>query len=339
MLAFFVALVAVLGASFVLAALWAVQRVPKWDWESSTVLITGGSVGIGLATAKSIARKKVPFLVLAARRESTLQEAVLEVKSVIDECHSCTRVSFVVMDVTDEDSVAAGIARAKAQCDGRPVNLLICNAGFAHPARFVDSTMAHARQMMEVNYFGCLSVLWKVLPDMLEMKWGRVVLTSSMAARAPIAGYSLYSATKAGLRAFAHSLDMENSCLGVRVQVVSPPDVETPGYAHESEVKSPECAAISSFGGAKPFTAEAMAQSIVDGISDYSFDITLGSDGAMLNYGSAGMEPATSVTALLVQSTAGGALRLGLAIFSKIHYGIVRRVRLSRVSSGPQPRQ
>ncbi|KAG5466625.1 hypothetical protein LSCM1_00790 [Leishmania martiniquensis] len=335
MWALFVALTSALGAALVTTAMWTVQRAPRWEWGSSTVLITGGSAGIGLATAKCLARRHVPFLVLAARRESVLREAVQEVKRVIEECGSRTRVSCVAMDVADEVSVATGLSRAKAQCDGRPINLLICNAGFAHPARFMESTMAHARQMMEVNYFGSLAVLWRVLPEMLEMKQGRVVLMSSMAARAPIAGYTLYSATKAGLRAFAHSLDMENSCLGVRVQVVSPPDVETPGYAHESEVKSPECAAISSFGGAKPFTAEAMAQSIVQGIEDYSFDITLGSDGTLLSYGCAGMEPATSVSALLVQSALGGVLRLGLAVFSKIHYGIVKKVRLSEVSPAP----
>ncbi|KAK7198219.1 3-keto-dihydrosphingosine reductase [Novymonas esmeraldas] len=339
MWAYLIAGAVVLGASVVLVAVWAVQRVPRWEWESSTVLITGGSVGIGLSTAEALARKQVPFLVLAARREAVLQEAVRQVEKVVAECRSRTRVSYVVMDVADEASIAAGLARAKAQCDGRAVNLLVCNAGFAHPARFVDSTMAHARQMMEVNYFGCLAVLWKVLPEMLAMRRGRVVLTSSMVARAPIAGYTLYSATKAGLRAFAHSLDMENGCLGVRVQVVSPPDVETPGYAHENEVKSPECAAISSFGGATPFTAEAMAHAIVAGIEDYTFDITLGSDGVMLSYGSAGMEPATGVAALVVQSLLGGVLRLGLAVFSKIHYGIVKRVRHAEALSELQRRQ
>ncbi|KAG5490914.1 hypothetical protein JIQ42_00799 [Leishmania sp. Namibia] len=339
MWAFFLAVASVLSTSLVITVWFAVQRVPRWEWETSTVLITGGSAGIGLATAKSLARKQVPFLVLAARRESVLREAVQQVKDVAEECHSRTRVSYVTMDVADEVSVATGLSRARAQCDGRPVNLVICNAGFAHPSRFLDSTMAQARQMMEVNFFGSLAVLWKVLPEMLELKRGRVVLMSSMVARAPIAGYTLYSATKAGLRAFAHSLDMENSFLGVRVQVVSPPDVETPGYAHENEVKSAECAAISSFGGAKPFTAEAMAQSIVEGIENYSFDITLGLDGAMLNYGSASMEPATSVAALLAQSVLGGVLRLGLAVFCKIHYGIVKKVRLSEVPSAPPLRR
>jgi 3-dehydrosphinganine reductase len=323
----------IVGATFALVAAWAVQRVPRWEWSSSTVLLTGGSAGIGLATAEALARKQVPFLVLAARREALLQQAVRQVEKVAAECGSRTRVSYVVMDVSDEPSVSAGLAKATAQCDGRSINLLICNAGFAYPARFVDSTMQHAREMMEVNYFGCLAVLWKVLPDMLTAKRGRVVLTSSMAARAPIAGYSLYSATKAGLRAFAHSLDMENSCLGVRVQVVSPPDVETPGFEHENEVKSPECAAISAFGGAKPFSPEAMAEAIMHGIEDYTFDITLGSDGVLLSYGSAGMEPATSVSALLVQSVVGGLLRLGLAVFSKLHYGIVKHIRATDASA------
>ncbi|KPI84288.1 putative short chain dehydrogenase [Leptomonas seymouri] len=326
----------ILGAALVMGAMWAVQRVPRWEWASSTVLLTGGSVGIGLATAEALARKQVPYLVIAARREAVLKEAVGQVERVIEQCGSRTRVSYIVMDVSDEASVKAGVAQAVTQCEGRPINLLICNAGFAYPARFVDSTMQHARHMMEVNYFGCLSVLWRVLPDMLSTKRGRVVLTSSMAARAPIAGYALYSATKAGLRAFAHSLDMENSCLGVRVQVVSPPDVETPGLVHENEVKSPECVAISTFGGATPFTSRAMAEAIVRGIEDYTFDITLGSDGLLLSYGSAGMEPATSVGALFVQSIIGGALRLGLAIFSKLHYGIVKRVRVDNASPGAQ---
>lgn len=333
MLAYLLAGVAVLGATVLLTVAWAVQRVPRWEWSSTAVLLTGGSVGIGLATAKALAEKQVPYLVLAARREGVLRDAVREVQQAAAACGSRTKVFYVVMDVSDEAAVAAGVAAATAQCDGHPINLLICNAGFAHPARFADSTMQDARQMMEVNYFGCIAVLWKVLPGMLAARRGRVVLTSSMVARAPIAGYALYGATKAGLRAFAHSVDMENSCLGVRAQVVSPPDVETPGFEHENEVKSPECAAISAFGGAKPFTSEAMAACIVRGIEHYTFDITLGSDGVLLSYGSAGMEPATSVVALLTQSLVGGWLRLGLAVFSKLHYGIVKRVRVTEAAT------
>ncbi|EPY40269.1 3-dehydrosphinganine reductase [Angomonas deanei] len=194
----------------------------------------------------------------------------------------------------------------------------------------MDSSLADAKRMMNVNYFGCLNLMWALMPGMIEQKRGRVVLTSSLVARAPIAGYTLYSATKAGLRAFAHSTDMENSCLGVRVQVVSPPDVETPGFEEENKVKSPECAAISAFGGSKPFSAEAMGKAVVQGIEHYKFDITLGSDGWFVSHGSAGLEPATSVVDLLTECLLSGPLRLGLAAMSAIHYNIVKRVRCKK---------
>lgn len=320
---------AIVSCSIIAIAAWATQKTPRWSWASSTVLITGGSTGIGLELAKCLAEQHVAFIVLAARRESVLQEAVTAVEKVVERCHGRTRVSYVVMDVASTASVQAAVKLAKEQCDGRAINLLICNAGFAHPTRFLDTDMAVAAQLMEVNYFGALRLLWELMPSMVAEHRGRVVLTSSMAARAPIAGYSVYAASKAGLRALAHSVDMEYSCLGVRCQVVSPPDVETPGYAEENTVKSPECRAISSFGGAAPFTSAAMAAAVVRGIERYSFDITLGSDGLLLNYGSAAMEPATDVVALLTQFVVGGWLRLGLAVFSKFHYDIVRRVRMA----------
>ncbi|CCW64766.1 unnamed protein product [Phytomonas sp. EM1] len=232
------------------------------------------------------------------------------------------------MDVSSEASVREGVLAAERLCGNETIDLLICNAGFALPMRFADCTIDDAKAMMEVNYYGCLRLLWALLPSMLEAKRGRVVLTSSMAARAPIAGYSLYAATKAALRAFAHSVDMENSCLGVRVQVVSPPDVATPGYEQEEKIKSPECRAISSFGGSSPFSASDMGEAIVSGIEHYRFDITLGGDGMLLSLGSAGMEPVTSKCTLLAQVFFSGLLCLGLAVFSKIHYRIVKRIRL-----------
>ncbi|EPY28653.1 3-dehydrosphinganine reductase [Strigomonas culicis] len=194
----------------------------------------------------------------------------------------------------------------------------------------MDSTPQNAQDMMRINYFGCLNLAWAFMPAMLAQGRGRVVLMSSMAARAPIAGYTLYAATKAALRAFAHSVDMENSCLGVRVQVVSPPDVETPGFEHENTIKSPECAAISAFGGAKPFQAPDMGAAVVAGIARYRFDITLGSDGWLLSHGAAAMEPPTSTVELLEETLVGGVIRLGLAVFAKFHYNIVRSIRCDR---------
>lgn len=317
-----------IGVAVVAAAFYAVQRVPRWSFKNTTCLVTGGSAGIGLEIAMALARHHTKHIVLAARREAVLIAAVQKVKAEALRVGSPSTISCVVMDVSQEASVASAIAAAKEQCGGSPVDLLVCSAGFAHPTRFIDSEMSQARGMMDVNYFGCLSVLWGVLPSMLSAHRGRIVLVSSMVARAPIAGYTLYAATKAALRAFAHSLDMENECFGVRVQVVSPPDVVTPGFALEEAVKSPECRAISVLGGATPFTAAEMGAAVVRGIADYRFEITLGTDGWLLSAGGAVMEPATNVPLLLMQTVSGGILRLVMSVYSKIHYSIVAGIRL-----------
>lgn len=309
------------------ASLFATQRVPTWDFPSSTALVTGGSSGIGLEIAKLLVKKNTKYVVIAARREEVLMTALVQLQEVKNGCQSTSEVYYVVMDVCSEPSVKTAVAEAQRLCGGSTISLLLCSAGFAKPRRFLESSMSDAEEMMQTNYFGCLRLMWEVMPSMVEQGRGRIVLTSSLAALAPIAGYTLYAATKAGLRAFAHSVDMENSCLGVRVQVISPPDVATPGFETENKVKSPECMAISSFGGAKPFSAEAMAKKVVQGIQNYCFDITLGLDAIVLQQASAGMEPPTSTCGLLRETFCSGPSRLILAVYAKLHYRIVQRVR------------
>lgn len=323
------AAVAICGGVFG-ASLFATQRTPKWDFPSTTALITGGSSGIGLEIAKLFVAKNAKHVVIAARREVVLKKAMESLEEVKRNCKSTSELYYVVMDVCSESSVKTAVAEAQRLCGGTTISLLLCSAGFAKPRRFLESSMSDAEEMMQTNYFGCLRLMWTVMPAMIAQGRGRIVLTSSLAALAPIAGYTLYAGTKAGLRAFAHSVDMENSCLGVRVQVISPPDVETPGFAKENEVKSPECHAISSFGGAKPFSPEAMARKVLQGIEDYRFDITLGLDGIVLQQTCAGIEPATGTLQLLQEILLSGPSRLILAIYAKIHYDIVRRVRLGK---------
>eukprot|EP00796_Vickermania_ingenoplastis_P005619 gene5619-4038_t len=321
------------AAGVTAAAMFARQRVPRWDMETTSVLVTGGSTGIGMETAKALVRRRVQHVVIAARREAVLKTTVAALEEEKKAAGSSTAVHYVVMDVCSDKSVAEAVAAARQACGGS-ISLVICCAGFATPRRFLDSAMRDAEGMMQTNYFGCLRVMWAVLPDMVARRRGRIVLTSSLAALAPIAGYSLYAGTKAGLRATAHCVDMEHSCLGVRVQVISPPDVETPGFDTENEVKSPECRAISELGGASPFTAESMAAAIIKGIEHYRFDITLGLDGAALQHARACMEPPTSVGGLLLETTCGGILRLVLAVYSKLHYNIVHRIRTAELAPG-----
>lgn len=307
--------------------LFAVHRVPKWTLKGSKVLITGGSTGIGLEIAKELVRRGAK-VVISARREDVLRSAVAEINKVdTDKVGKLLPAAgYVVMDVSNEKLVADGVVLAKVFLGG-PVDLVICSAGFAHPSRFLDCPASVARSMMDINYFGCTNVVRAVLPEMVQSGSGRVVLISSMAASAAIAGFTNYSPTKAALKAFAQALDMEYACLGVRSQLINPPDVATPGYEKEMEVKSPECKQICALGGAAPFTAEQMGKASVDGIESYSFQVNLGFDGVMLGWGSAGMQPPTSILGLTAEFMLGGILRLVGTVYTKVHYGIVSSVR------------
>lgn len=319
-----VALAAVLGA-----CIWATHRVPRLTFAGKRVLITGGSTGIGLSVAKEIARRG-GHVAVAARREAVLREAVKEIKAVAAEG---VQVTYTVVDVSDIGETEKAVANLSKRMGGA-IDVLICSAGFAHPSRFLDCPPDVARSMMDINYFGCVNAARAVLPQMLEQGFGRVVVVSSMASVAAVAGFTAYSPTKAAIRAFAQAMDMEHAPLGVRFQVVNPPDVATPGYEKENLVKSEECKRICAMGGAAPFTPDAMAASIVAGIERFSFQVNLGFDGWLLGTGSAGMEAPTSVLQLAVEVLFGGIVRLIGVIFTRLHYNIVASVRKEESKRG-----
>lgn len=280
--------------------------------------------------------------------------------------------AFVTMDVSDENAVEAGLAAAQKLFDGtatqdevikgaesgsvrrrrnsvstktpltpanaaaasssQPIDLLVCNAGYSYPARFLDIPSAEARRQMDINFFGCINVIRGALPSMLSFHEqnprsppSRIVCISSLAAIVPAAGFTIYAPTKAALVAFCHSLDMESSSKGVRAQVVYPPDVATPGLDKENEVKSEECKKICE--GSPPFTAAQMGNAIADSLeAGGGFTITLGFDGWLLARLGSMMQPNTFLFGALELLGVATVARAVGCVFSKVHYGIVKGV-------------
>jgi len=306
-------------------AMFTTHRVPSLNVKGKTVLVTGGSTGIGLEIARELA-KRGAFVVISARRKDVLDAAA---KNINDDVPG-NRASCVTMDVTKESSIAAAVKEAclfsaKAGGSGH-IDVLVCNAGHSYPARFQDIPKDVCTGMMEVNFFGCVNVVREVLPDMQSRRSGRIMLVGSMAGSAPVAGFTVYSASKAAVRAFAAALDMENAARGIRVQVLNPPDVATPGYEEEMKHKSEECKQISALGGNVPFKAVDVAKTACDGIKDFTFQVNHGQDGFLLGIGSAAMDPPTSTAKLLLEVTVGGLIRLVACVYTKLHYGIVFNV-------------
>jgi 3-dehydrosphinganine reductase len=235
-------------------------------FRDKCVLITGGSSGIGLAAAR-ILRPSGAHLVLVARDQGKLDVAQQD----LTKMERKGDVQVASVDISDEQAVKALAADVPG---GRPVDVLICNAGVVMPGHFLELPQEQFDQMLGINYLGAVYLCRAFLPSMIERGGGDVHLVSSLAGLMGVFGYTAYSASKFALRGFAEVLRCEMKPRGVRVTASYPPDTDTPQLAFEDQYKPDETRAIS--GNAKKLSAEAVAGSILQGIAVNKFHIVPG---------------------------------------------------------------
>jgi NADP-dependent 3-hydroxy acid dehydrogenase YdfG len=183
-------------------------------------LITGASSGIGAATARHAARAG-HRLVLAARSADRLQ-------SLVDELGD-ERAIAVPCDVTDWADQEALVQRA-LDAFGR-LDVAFANAGIGSPRGFVEGSPEEARQTILTNVYGVYLTIRAAMPE-LRAQRGHLLLMSSVAGRRALAG-SLYSATKFAVTAMGEAARLELNGSGVRVTLIEPGMVETPGFSHQ----------------------------------------------------------------------------------------------------------
>jgi len=240
------------------------------------VIITGGSSGIGKATAKLLAQQGANIS-LIARDRAKLAMAQQEIKEAA--INSQQQILIFVADVSQQSEIAAAIQNAIATL-GTP-QLLITSAGIAHPGYFSEIPLKVFEQTMAINYFGSLYAVRAALPAMELEKQGNIVLISSGAGIVGIYGYTAYCPSKFALRGLAESLRGELKPKGVGVTIVYPPDTDTPQLAAENKIKPPETQKITAT--AKAWTAEAVAEAIVRGVAQGRFTIAPGIELTVLN--------------------------------------------------------
>lgn len=227
---------------------------------SSHAIITGGSSGIGLATARLLAERGA-VVSLLARGADRLESAAESLRA------RGATVYTRVADVADQAGLSAALDELAAEAG--PCDTLVTSAGLARPGRFLELADDVFRQMIEVDYFGTLYALRSVVPGMVERGRGSVVAVSSAAGLLGIYGYSAYGPAKFAVRGLMESLRAELVPHGVHVGVVYPPDVDTPQLAEENQWKPAETRAIS--GTIKPLAPDVVARAIVAGIDRRRF--------------------------------------------------------------------
>ncbi|SOU00292.1 SDR family NAD(P)-dependent oxidoreductase [Xanthomonas arboricola] len=182
-------------------------------FEDKVVVITGGSDGIGLATAKLFAMEGA-HVYITGRRQDALAEAVKEIG------HEAVGVQG---DVTNSGDVAR--LYEQIQRDHHKVDVVFANAGIYEvvPLDAIDAT--HFDTTFDVNVKGMVFTVQKALP--LMTAGSAIVLNGSIAGSKGLPGQSLYNASKAAVRSFARSWTTDLKERGIRVNVISPGGTQT----------------------------------------------------------------------------------------------------------------
>ena len=185
--------------------------------EGKTALVTGGSSGIGLATAKRFVGEGA-YVFITGRREEELSAAVKEVGS------NVTGIRGDVSNLADLDRLFDQVKREKGRLD-----VLFANAGVAKYAPLGKITEAVYDTIFDVNVKGVLFTVQKALP--LLPDGASIILNASIVGSKGLAANSVYSATKAAVRSFARTWTTDLKERRIRVNAVSPGSTDTPGLS------------------------------------------------------------------------------------------------------------
>ncbi|HYZ66604.1 MAG TPA: SDR family oxidoreductase [Mycobacterium sp.] len=183
--------------------------------SGKTAVITGGTTGIGFATAKRFVEEGA-HVFITGRRHAELEAAVKELGD------DATGVQGDVSKNEDLDRLYTAVADS-----GRRIDVVFANAATVDVARIGEITEEHLDSQLGVDFKGVVFTVQKALP--LLNDGGSVILNSSNTAAKGTDGIGVYAAIKAALRSFARTWASELRDRGIRVNVVSPGATDTPG--------------------------------------------------------------------------------------------------------------
>jgi len=191
------------------------------DLAGQVAMVTGGGSGIGEATARTLARAGAAVAVADLSADSARRVAA-------DIEGNGGRACPVTLDISDRDSVGAGLTAARAELG--PVSILVNNAATWAVKPFAEHTAEEIDKVVGVTLTGTMAVTQAALPDIVASS-GSIVIISSDGARIGERYLSVYAAAKSGLLGLAKSLAREVGRDGVRVNAVAPGTTNTPGGA------------------------------------------------------------------------------------------------------------
>jgi 3-dehydrosphinganine reductase len=199
-------------------------------YRGKSVLITGGSSGIGFAIANALVEMDA-MVILLARDYEKLKAAKAEILAKYPKA----KVKLVSADVTDAQTLI--VLHEKYVRNHDTPDILINCAGVARPGYVEEIPLDVYRWTMDIDYHGTVNTIKILLPGMIERGSGHIVNFSSLAGVIGVFGYTAYSGAKFAIKGFSDALRSELKPKGIKVSIVYPPDTDTPQLAWEDQYK------------------------------------------------------------------------------------------------------
>lgn len=244
--------------------------------KNKSVVITGGSSGLGLVLAKSFAKQGAK-IALIARNQQKLNEAKNELLAFANN----TDVLIYSVDLSKGENIQQVVDDISSKFYG--IDILVNSAGILSEGYFEDTSMETFRAINETNYLALVNMTKTCLPYLKRSK-GHIVNIASMASFFGAFGYTAYCASKFAVLGFSEALRYELKPQGVKVHVVCPPEFEGPMVDGISDGRTLENKTLVRSAGV--LSVEQVLKETLKGLKKDRFIILVGSSasaGAFLN--------------------------------------------------------
>lgn len=232
--------------------------------KNKVVVISGGSSGIGYATADNLLSRGATVC-LIARDENKLKNAAESLR----QKHQEAFVYYYACDVSNHDQLK--ITVEKIVEDNKQIDWVINNAGIGETGRFESQPILVMQNVMNINYWGSVYLTLLTMPYLKKSNGAAIAFVSSVAGYVGLFGYTHYVPSKFAVTGLAECLRMEFKDYGIPVTIVYPPDTDTPMHEREKLNTLPECTALSA--NAKVVSADSVATKLIDGMEKGKYEV------------------------------------------------------------------
>jgi NAD(P)-dependent dehydrogenase (short-subunit alcohol dehydrogenase family) len=199
------------------------------EGNHGTVLVTGGTDGLGRAAAVLLAEHG--YRVFAGGRDT-------ERRAALDQLARDRKLPLETLDLDVCDDASVNSAVSEIERRAGPVDILVNNAGIAIAAVMEEISLADLRKQYETNIFGVVRTTQRVLPEMRQRRLGRIINMSSISGKVPLPIMGPYSSSKHALEAISDALRLEVYPFGIAVVLIEPGYIPTSMNRTAAELSS-----------------------------------------------------------------------------------------------------